>query len=62
MGSYFNPKAADMKLEDYDGGKLIPYQVVATVDGKEFVGMTYKQLMHGSTPARERSESSQATT
>ena len=45
MGSYFNPKAADMSLEDYDGGKLIPYQVVASVEGKDLVGMAYKQLM-----------------
>ncbi len=45
MGSYFNPKAADMSLEDYDGGKLVPYQVVASVEGKDLVGMTYKQLM-----------------
>ncbi len=45
MGSYFNPKAADMSLKDYDGGKLVPYQVVASVEGKDLVGMTYKQLM-----------------
>lgn len=45
MGSLFNAKAADMKLDDYDGGKLIPYEVVDSVEGKELVGMHYKQLL-----------------
>lgn len=45
MGSLFNPKAAGMKLDEYDGGKLIPYEVVDTVEGKDLVGLTYRQLM-----------------
>lgn len=46
MNSVFNPKAADIALEDYKkGDKLIPYQVVASRKGAELVGMHYKQLM-----------------
>lgn len=45
LGSLFNAKGAELPLEDYDGGKVIPWQVVATVKGSELTGMTYKQLM-----------------
>ncbi|MCM1336458.1 MAG: isoleucine--tRNA ligase [Candidatus Amulumruptor caecigallinarius] len=45
LGSLFNAKAADLPLEEYDGGKLIPWQVVATLKGSDLTGMTYRQLM-----------------
>ena len=46
MNSMFNQKAAGMKLDEYEkGGKLIPFEVVATVKGKELVGLHYEQLI-----------------
>ncbi|MCM1452388.1 MAG: isoleucine--tRNA ligase [Clostridium sp.] len=46
MGSVFNPKAAELKLEDYaKGDKLIPYQSVGSWTGAELAGMKYEQLM-----------------
>jgi len=46
LGSLFNPKAADLALEDYkEGDKLIPYKVVGEWKGSELVGMEYEQLI-----------------
>ena len=46
MGSIFNPKAADIALEDYNkGDKLIPYQVVGDLMGKDLVDIHYEQLI-----------------
>ncbi|MDE5829984.1 MAG: isoleucine--tRNA ligase [Duncaniella sp.] len=46
MGSLFNPKAKDLALTDYKkGDKLIPYEVVATREGRDFVGIHYHQLL-----------------
>ncbi|MDE7407381.1 MAG: isoleucine--tRNA ligase [Muribaculaceae bacterium] len=46
MGSIFNPKAADLKLDDYNkGDKLIPYEVVDSMPGSDLVGMHYQQLI-----------------
>ena len=46
MASMFNPKAADLKIEDYKAGdKLIPYEVVAEYKGSDLVGMEYEQLI-----------------
>ena len=46
MSSVFNPKAAGIELEAYaKGDKLIPYQVVDSMEGRDLVGMTYEQLM-----------------
>ena len=46
MGSMFNAKAADLKLEDFkQGDKLIPYEVVAEYKGTDLVGMEYEQLI-----------------
>ena len=46
LGSIFNAKAKDIVLEDYKAGdKLVPWQVVATVDGSELVGLHYEQLI-----------------
>ncbi len=44
--NHFNPKAANLKLEDYKAGdKLIPYRVVGEYKGTELVGMRYEQLI-----------------
>ena len=46
FAAYFNPKAADIALEDYkEGDKLIPYQKVAEFKGPELEGIRYEQLM-----------------
>lgn len=51
MGHFFNPKAADLPLEEYSkGDKLIPFQVVKTFKGSELVGMRYKQLINWMLP------------
>ena len=45
MSAYFNPKAADLALEDFKGGdKLIPYQIVEEFKGKDLLGLEYQQL------------------
>ena len=45
MNSVFNPKAKDLKLEEYNkGDKLVPYQVVARKKGAELEGLHYQQL------------------
>lgn len=46
MNSMFNPKAAGIALGDYNkGDKLIPFEVVATLKGKELTGIHYEQLI-----------------
>ena len=46
MGSWFNPKAADLPLDSYEkGAKLVPFEVVGTLKGSDLVGMTYRQLI-----------------
>ena len=46
VGAHFNPKAAEVALEDYKAGdKLIPYKVIAEYKGTDLVGMEYEQLM-----------------
>ncbi|MDE5785435.1 MAG: class I tRNA ligase family protein, partial [Duncaniella sp.] len=46
MSSLFNPKAKDIALADYKkGDKLIPYEVVATREGRDFTGIHYHQLL-----------------
>ncbi|WP_455585049.1 isoleucine--tRNA ligase [Bacteroides sp.] len=46
LNTHFNPKAADLKLEDYKpGDKLIPFKVVAEYKGPELVDMEYEQLI-----------------
>jgi len=45
MSSLFNPKASDVSMEDYKGGdKLIPYQVIGEMKGKDLLGLEYEQL------------------
>jgi isoleucyl-tRNA synthetase len=45
MGAHFNPKAQELKLEDYTpGDKLIPYEVIEELKGKNLLGIAYEQL------------------
>jgi isoleucyl-tRNA synthetase len=44
--SYFDPKAADLKLEEFkEGQKLIPYQIEKSFKGKDLLGVAYEQLL-----------------
>lgn len=46
VSTYFNAKAADLKLEDYNpGDKLIPFEVSDPFTGQELEGVDYEQLM-----------------
>jgi len=46
LGAYFNAKAKELKIEDYQpGDKLIPYEVIGEYTGRELEGMDYEQLM-----------------
>ncbi len=46
ISKYFNPKAAEKSLSDYNpGDKLIPYEILKTVRGEKLVGIHYEQLM-----------------
>ena len=46
LGMHFNPKAAELALEDYKpGDKLVPYKVVGEYKGADLVGMEYEQLL-----------------
>ncbi len=46
LDAYFNPKAADLKLEDYkEGDKLVPFRIVGEWKGSELAGMKYEQLI-----------------
>ena len=46
LDSVLNPKAKDLKLDDYKpGDKLVPYEVVGSYMGPDLVGMHYKQLI-----------------
>ena len=51
LNAHFNPKAADLALEDYkQGDKLVPFIVVAEYDGSQLVGLEYEQLIKWITP------------
>ena len=47
LHDHFNPKAADIPLEDYrPGDKLVPYKVLdGKFKGEELVGISYRQLI-----------------
>ena len=46
LSTFFNPKAKDLKLEDYQpGDKLLPYEVIDEFQGTELLGVEYEQLM-----------------
>jgi isoleucyl-tRNA synthetase len=45
LNAYFNPKASELKLEAYNAGdKLIPFEVVGTLKGRDMLGWEYEQL------------------
>ena len=45
MGAYFNPKAKDLQINKYTAGdKLIPYEVMEELKGRELIGLSYEQL------------------
>ncbi|MDL2323007.1 isoleucine--tRNA ligase [Bacteroidales bacterium OttesenSCG-928-A17] len=53
VGSYFNPKAAELDLGSYNpGDKLIPWQIVASWKGAELVGLEYEQLIPWVNPGK----------
>ncbi len=46
INSIFNPKAKDIALADYKkGDKLVPFEIVETLNGSDLVGMHYEQLL-----------------
>ncbi|HET9572057.1 MAG TPA: isoleucine--tRNA ligase [Bacteroidales bacterium] len=46
LNTHFNPKAAEIALDDYKvGDKLIPFEVLSECKGSELVGMEYEQLI-----------------
>ena len=51
LESVFNPKAREIALEDYKpGDKLVPWQVIASYEGRELTGMHYRQLIPWMSP------------
>lgn len=45
MNAYLNPKAKDLKVEDYKAGdKLIPFEIIEEFKGKDMLGWEYEQL------------------
>lgn len=47
LNAHFNPKAAEIAMEDYkQGDKLVPFNVVAEYKGSDLVGMKYEQLLN----------------
>ena len=46
MSHFFNAKAEGLPLDSYNkGDKLIPFEVVGTLKGKDLVGLHYEQLI-----------------
>ncbi|MEL7001246.1 MAG: isoleucine--tRNA ligase [Bacteroidota bacterium] len=46
VSAYFNSEAEELKIEDYKrGDKLIPYEIVEEIKGKDLVGTEYDQLL-----------------
>lgn len=46
LSAYFNPKAAELNLADYNkGDKLIPFELVEEFKGKDLAGIKYEQLL-----------------
>ncbi|WP_339925792.1 isoleucine--tRNA ligase [uncultured Cyclobacterium sp.] len=45
LSAYFNPKGASVELDAYKpGDKVIPYQIVEEMKGKDLMGIKYEQL------------------
>ena len=55
VGAWFNPKAAEIPMEDYKpGDKLVPYKILdGTVKGSDLVGIHYRQLIPWFSPVDE---------
>lgn len=46
FSAYFDPKAAELSLEEYkEGDKLIPYKVIDSFKGSALIGTEYEQLL-----------------
>ncbi len=46
VSSHFNPKAAEIALEDYkQGDKLVPFKIIGETTGRELAGIHYEQLI-----------------
>lgn len=46
LSHHFNPKAADLVLENYAvGDKLVPFKVIGEYSGKQLEGIRYEQLI-----------------
>ncbi|WP_291857726.1 isoleucine--tRNA ligase [Marinilabilia sp.] len=46
VSSFFNPKYAELPLDDYTvGDKKIPFQVLDEFDGEKLIGLRYEQLI-----------------
>lgn len=46
LAKHFKPEAAELTLESYEAGqKTIPYQLLATINGKKLAGLSYEQLL-----------------
>ena len=53
VASYFNPKAAELNLNEYKpGDKLIPYQLIGSWKGTDLVGLEYEQLIPWVNPGK----------
>ncbi|SEJ07229.1 Isoleucyl-tRNA synthetase [Cyclobacterium xiamenense] len=45
LSAYFHPEGAKRELDDYKpGDKIIPYQILEQVKGKDLLGLQYEQL------------------
>ncbi len=52
MSSFFDPKNADLKFEDYkEGDRSIPFEVLDSFKGKQIENIRYEQLMPYAQPA-----------
>ena len=45
VGSYFPEKNKDLKFEDYNGGKDVPFEVTSEYLGSDLTGIYYEQLL-----------------
>ncbi|MDQ3394704.1 MAG: isoleucine--tRNA ligase, partial [Bacteroidota bacterium] len=47
FSSFFNPKAADLKVEEYkEGDKLIPYKITDEFPGSKLAGLEYEPVLY----------------
>ena len=45
VNNYFPEKNKDLKFEDYNGGKDVPFEITAEYIGNDLVGIYYEQLL-----------------